>query len=41
MKIVEIWTFQTVWNTKKVPAPFTVSEWRGIFFIKTGGVLAG
>ncbi len=41
MKIVEIWTFQTVWYTKKIPAPFTASEWRGMVFIQTGGVLAG
>ena len=41
MKIVEIWRFHTVWNTKKVPAPFTSPEWRDMVFIQTGGVLAG
>ena len=41
MKIVEVWTFQTVWNTKKSSAPFAASERRGMVFLKTGGVLAG
>ncbi len=41
MKIVEVWTFQTVCNTKLISALFIDTEWRGMFFIKTGGVLAG
>jgi hypothetical protein len=41
LKIVEIWRFQTEWNTKKVPAAFASPEWRGMVFIETGGVLAG
>ena len=41
MKIVEVWTFQTVCNTKKIPALFMGTKWRGMFFIKAGGVLAG
>jgi len=41
VKIVEVWTFQTVWNTKNIPTLCMVSEWRGMVFIQTGGVLVG
>jgi hypothetical protein len=41
MKIVEIWTSQTVCDSKIIPALIISTEWRGIFFIQTGGVLAG
>ena len=41
MKIVEVWTFQTVWDTKNIPTLCMASEWPGMVFIQTGGVLAG
>jgi hypothetical protein len=38
VKIVELWAYQRVWD-KKIAALDTGLVWRGMFFIKTGGIL--